>query len=248
MKTVICHFYNEEYLLPFWLNHHKKIFDYGVMINYNSTDNSVKIINEICPEWKIINTRNEFFSALEIDREIEDIELTIDGWKICLNITEFILGDFAELDTINLDSILIPCCVMIESDTEKLLPVYLDLPIMKQRRQGLSPYDSESNFKWRRARNLHKNTTTYPIGRHYESYNTNNFLILWYGWSPFNDEIIKRKLQIQNKIPQLDRTNSWGIQHITDEISLISDYNKFKENTTYLGDIIDKFYNLTFNK
>ena len=108
MKTVICHFYNESYLLPFWLKHHKKIFDNGIMINYQSTDDSVKIINEICPDWKIIDTKNDFFGAEAIDREVESIESSIDGWKICLNITEFILGDFSKLDTYIDNSLLIP--------------------------------------------------------------------------------------------------------------------------------------------
>lgn len=34
--TVLMHIYNEEYLLPFWLNHHKNIFDHGVIVNYDS--------------------------------------------------------------------------------------------------------------------------------------------------------------------------------------------------------------------
>jgi hypothetical protein len=62
-KTIICHFYNEEYLLPWWLNHHKKIFNDGLMINYGSTDRSVELIKQICPTWKIVDTKNEYFGA-----------------------------------------------------------------------------------------------------------------------------------------------------------------------------------------
>jgi len=36
---LFSHIYNEEYLLPFWLKHHKKIFDHGVIIDNFSTDN-----------------------------------------------------------------------------------------------------------------------------------------------------------------------------------------------------------------
>ena len=46
MKSIISHFYNEEYLLPWWLNHHKKYFDYGLMIDYNSPDISVEVIKD----------------------------------------------------------------------------------------------------------------------------------------------------------------------------------------------------------
>ena len=45
-KTVLCHFYNEEWILPFWLKHHREIFDHGIMIDYNSTDRSVEIIRD----------------------------------------------------------------------------------------------------------------------------------------------------------------------------------------------------------
>jgi hypothetical protein len=63
MLTIISHFYNEEYLLPWWLEHHKKIAPFGVMIDYHSTDRSVEIIKSICPHWEIRTTRNESFDA-----------------------------------------------------------------------------------------------------------------------------------------------------------------------------------------
>ena len=60
-KTVLTHFYNEEYLLPWWLDHHKKYFDHGILIDYASTDKSVEIIKEICPTWTEVKSKNEFF-------------------------------------------------------------------------------------------------------------------------------------------------------------------------------------------
>ena len=95
MKSIISHFYNEEYLLPWWLNHHKKYFDYGLMINYASTDRSVEIINKICPDWKVVDSVNKEFGAKECGDEVEYYEKRISGWKICLTITEFIVGDFS---------------------------------------------------------------------------------------------------------------------------------------------------------
>ena len=73
-KTIVSHFYNEEYLLPWWLSHHKNHFDYGIMIDYNSTDKSKEIIEEICPHWKIVKTKNEYFDSDIIDREVEEYE------------------------------------------------------------------------------------------------------------------------------------------------------------------------------
>ena len=76
MKIVLCHFFNEEHLLPWWLDHHKKIFDHGIMINYHSTDRSCEIIKEICPTWQIRPSRNEYFHPKDIDAEVMDIEAT----------------------------------------------------------------------------------------------------------------------------------------------------------------------------
>ncbi len=38
--TLVSHIFNEEYLIPFWLNHHKTMFDQIIIIDYNSTDKS----------------------------------------------------------------------------------------------------------------------------------------------------------------------------------------------------------------
>ena len=47
--TIIGTFYNEEYLLPYWLKHHTRLFDHGILINWGSTDNSVEIIKRYAP-------------------------------------------------------------------------------------------------------------------------------------------------------------------------------------------------------
>ena len=94
--TVISHIFNEEYLLPFWLSYHKDIFSDGYIIDYYSTDRSVEIINKICPTWKIIKTKNidingkPVFQSNLIDLEVIEIEKEINGYKICLNTTEFL--------------------------------------------------------------------------------------------------------------------------------------------------------------
>ena len=89
-STLLTNVFNEEYLLPFWLHHHKDMFDEIIVIDYNSTDKSMEICKKICPECKIIKTRNEYFDAQEIDKEFMDIENTIEGIKIVLNTTEFL--------------------------------------------------------------------------------------------------------------------------------------------------------------
>ena len=89
--TLITHMYNEEYLLPFWLINHKDMFDNIIIIDYNSTDRSLEICKKICPNCKVIPSINEYFDAQEIDREVMDIERSIDGIKIVLNVTEFLI-------------------------------------------------------------------------------------------------------------------------------------------------------------
>ena len=97
-KTVVSHFYNEEHLLPWWLRQHKQIFDHGIMIDYASNDRSVEIIKEICPTWEIRPSRNEYFDPGPIDQEVMDIERELTGWRIALNVTEFLYGNLDLLD------------------------------------------------------------------------------------------------------------------------------------------------------
>jgi len=43
--TLLTNVFNEEYLLPFFLHHHKKMFDEIIVIDYNSTDKSIGIVD-----------------------------------------------------------------------------------------------------------------------------------------------------------------------------------------------------------
>jgi hypothetical protein len=67
---LFAHFRNEEYLLPWWCEHHKNKFDGATLINYHSTDRSVEIIKDICPKWKIVDTENSHFVFKPTDQEI----------------------------------------------------------------------------------------------------------------------------------------------------------------------------------
>ena len=82
-KTVLSHIYNEEYLLPLWLNHHKKHFDHGIIIDYNSTDHSVEIIREICPTWEVHTSKNRDFDARLCDAEIITPKSAFDSATRC---------------------------------------------------------------------------------------------------------------------------------------------------------------------
>lgn len=109
------------------------MFDHGIMINYNSTDSSVEIIKNICPDWTIIDSRNETFSAAEVDQEVMDIESNIKGWKIALNTTEFLVGNFSNLNDESIPrEIYVPCFYFIDNleyrnDIDDNIPLYEQL-------------------------------------------------------------------------------------------------------------------------
>lgn len=212
-KTVISAFRNEEYLLPWWLKHHKKMFDHGIMINCDSNDNSVNIIKDICPDWEIRDSIFDVFGAYQNDIEVEEIEKSVVGWRIFLNTTEFLMGDMSLLDKQSNPHPIgyqIPAMVMVDNEPDNLPDQKRD--IIDQKRYGI--HYNEDGFRIRRARLLHdKDGHKYTLGRHYEPYNTEDFILLWYGWSPFNEETIKRKVNIQNRIPKEDFSRGFSLEH-----------------------------------
>lgn len=120
-KTIIAHFYNEEYLLPYWLEHHKNKFDHGVMINHGSNDKSIEIIKNLVPNWEIVNSELKYFDAYLTDFEVQKIEENIAGWKICLNISEFLVGDLdKELNSCDVKEITIPAIIMTDIDNKEI--------------------------------------------------------------------------------------------------------------------------------
>lgn len=211
MKSVICHFYNEEYLLPWWLNHHKKYFDYGLMINYASTDRSVEIIKEICPDWQVVDSVNPEFDAAECDNEIEYYEEQIPGWKIVLNVTEFLVGKYSLLtDEKSPKKIFIPSFYFVDESDNTV--VESNIPLYEQLSNGI---DFVDNPMIRKLRCLHNHQIKYVPGRHFSNFDdaTDDFVIFNYGFSPMNEDLISRKLQIQYRIPESDKRKNWGSEH-----------------------------------
>src|SRR5262249_3041033 len=76
-----------------WLRHHTRLFDHGVLIDYRSSDRSLEIIRELAPGWEVRPSRNEKFHSVSIDTEVMDVEKEFPGWKMCLNVTEFVMHD-----------------------------------------------------------------------------------------------------------------------------------------------------------
>jgi len=241
MKTVLSHFYNEEYLLPWWLNHHKKYFDHGIMVDYNSTDNSKKIIKEICPTWEIIDSKNKFFDAFLVDAEIEELESKIEGWRIVLNITEFLIGDFNLLNNEMNEDVLIRSYLMVDHLENKFKEPDKEKDLILQRYYGI---DDDYIIHFRRLRRLSKFSKKYPTGRHFDGHHSNNFLILWYGFSPMTDEFLKRKIQIQKNIPKSNINLRLGLHHIT---NVDDQMNQFRNWQPQTKNLLNSYKNLIKN-
>lgn len=253
MLTLISHIFNESTLLPYWLKHHVELFDEGIIVDYKSTDDSLDIVRELAPHWKIITSKNEYFDALLIDQEIMEIERRISSWKMVLNTTEFLLKKNLKEYIQSFDNsygkimggIRTNGVIMVDSKEEKDMPLSPEslifqkhfgffetekVPIVTRK----NPYITSG---CKRQRLIHKYPDgKYGNGRHTTSrynYFDCNLILLWFGLSPY-DLNKKRRLQIFEKMSERDKNNGKGIWTITNEEEFDHYYNCMLE---YSGDL-----------
>jgi hypothetical protein len=227
--TLISHFWNEEFLLPYWLRHHSSLFDHGVLLDYGSSDRSVALIRELAPGWEIRPSKNEWFDARDADAEVMAAEREFAGWKMVLNTTEFLLADdlpqyLGRLEQEQpqvagvwpFDFTLVD--PLAERDREvTAAPLYL------QKRWG---YHSGGS----RSRLLHRCPDgRYDTGRHSSPLVgktlVDGLFIVWLGWCPMR-YVKKRKLQIQERISPRDRAAGLGRHHLMSEAELEGAYRR----------------------
>ena len=91
--TILTHIHNEEFFLPYWLRHHRRLFDHGVLVDRGSTDRSLEIVRELAPGWEIVESRTGLIDSRDCDREMMEIEAGYDGWKVILTATEFLFHE-----------------------------------------------------------------------------------------------------------------------------------------------------------
>lgn len=222
MITVISHIYNEEYLLPFWLEYHSKIFDHGIIINYLSTDNSYDIIKKFCPTWTVLKTRNvnengtPNFDAELNDLEVMDIEKTVSGYKICLTTTEFIM--FKNRDEF-IHSLVANTCYPIYSYSvgctkpkffpKNTLEFFSNISICADLGRGFRYLHSEPSLQYLHGRH------EYIRGEVKEDRRSDVVLLRVTDY-PSNYQMLNRRLQIQNNMPESDKNKGRGFQHIGD--------------------------------
>jgi len=219
-RVVISHFYNEAYLLPWWLEHHKKIFDFGIMIDYDSTDGSADIVRSICPDWAVVKSIHADFNAADLDQQVLGYEREMIGWRIALTSTEFLIGDVAGL-TSNLDypdsnnsqdpkmiNHLIPVNQMFDWNPQGTLDK--QIPFFKQVTTGID----YRVHPVRGCRSLHNHRfRSYTLGRHFHGHTTTDACILHTANCISSPEMLARRLQIQHRIPFGDKARNAGWQH-----------------------------------
>jgi hypothetical protein len=218
MKTVITHFYNEEHLLPWWLEHHKKIFDFGVLIDYGSTDRSVEICKEICPHWQIMPSYNTHFDAISCDQEVMFYEKQLQGWRIALTTAEFLVGDVNSLMNAQTDrqQHIIPGIRFTKWDPCGTLD--RTKPLWEQVHTGISYYDNPIAHQGRSLHNY--NDIIYDTGRHHWPPTTEDAMIFHYANAIVGKEMVQRRLQIQYKVSPTDIEKGIGNHHYIDKNGL----------------------------
>lgn len=224
MRTVLTHFYNEEYLLPLWLEHHRKYFDFGILIDYASTDRSVEIIRDICPHWQVFPSTNSYFDAAKCDNEVEFYERQLPGWRIALTVTEFLVGDIDKLsvDTTARMQWYIPGIRFTEWNPNGILDI--NKPLWDQLKKGI---DYRTNPLAHQCRSYHNfKDIKYTPGRHVSPYNTEDACIFHYAHCIVGDPMVKRRLQIQTKVPESDKLKGLGSHHYFDSNGM--DIHKLK--------------------
>lgn len=210
MRTIITHFYNEEFLLPLWLKHHKQYFDHGVLIDYGSTDNSVEIIKKICPTWQIFSSLHEVFDHELCDNEVMFFERQFQGWRISIPVTEFIVGDVDALTQISDEKkqILIPVIVFASYDPDGVISN--KKPLWEQTTMAI-PHEREYI-----NRSIHNfNDITYPGGRHFWGLgDTQDAMIFKFSSCLIGKDMIDRRLQMYKKISEKDKILGYASQHM----------------------------------
>ncbi len=255
MRTVICHFFNEAYLLPWWLKHHLALFDYGIMIDHGSTDSSAEIVRELAPHWRLVRSRLTRFDAYLTDFEVMSYEQELPGWKMALNVTEFVMPvvplDVIELELTRLGRV--GCAasgmLVVDHQPEVLPSINLSLPLQKhwgvddnaelqpnlRVARGLPLYPYRNRFFHRSAVGMY-----YP-GRHKSFHPDSEFrlldlMVFYFGYAPWNENVLRRKTQIAAKLNPEDLQRGWGAQHLKKSDELQREYKLIREYATDLHD------------
>jgi hypothetical protein len=228
--TLLCHAYNEAYLMEAWVRHHLPLCDHAIIIDYASTDGTPEIVRDLAPQWTVVQSRNAVFRAADVDREVMQYEQGIAGWKLALNVTEFapslrpVIAQ-VERDHPGIQALGLPAFVMVEDG-----PLPEPGALVQACHHGYADDPDGSPPNSRKFRYLHKAPHgNYAIGRHGVSIpgiaHQYDVRILWWGFAPMAEQR-RRKLQVQTRIPEDDRVIGHGRQHLVDAEAIEQQYQE----------------------
>lgn len=221
----ISHVWQEELLLPGWIDWHKNLFDSMTIINHGGDTEA--IVKRLAPtSWKVIPSRLEWFDAAQNDHEVSEVEASLptspEDWKICLNTTEMIFTPgFRE--KLQLSTLQAPHIQAFGSRSVSLVDI--------EPNDSLSPLDRHHGYidyergvigsrRWRYVHN--QDYGHYQLGRHgvdLPATEMPDWLLLYWQLAPY-PLCRDRKKNIKNRIPPEHFQIGWGIQHNIDDDGL----------------------------
>lgn len=219
--VLFSHFYNEELLMPFWIDQHRHMFDDAMLVDFGSTDRSVDILRERAPAgWKVYHWGNNFdFAKFRTEFMIKE-KLFPGAWKIFLTTTEFLAHD--DLCTL-LQHASVPSAfrfrsyVMVGDDSQSLVE---NVPLLQQRslytvaplthevfHVSAEHFNASSGINKYYSRIMHSfDSMEYRVGVHdrinmpVDNFSDEGFIVK-FAFTPW-PEVIDRKIQIASRIPQ----------------------------------------------
>ena len=182
-----------------------------------------------------------------------DVERELSGWKIALNTTEFFCCSdvdqlLRDLSRKLVSGAYIQGVVMADRPETKDRPLSQSLPLVTQRTDGYyeSDFPTGVDGSLARSRLLHRRADgAYHVGRH-TSFRYRivrhppQALVLWYAFSPWTPQTVARKVQIQQRIPGMEKSGRggaavFGSQHLVDEAQLNATWKEAAGNARDLS-------------
>ena len=218
--VVINHFYNEQFLMPYWLDHYLRIADHIVMLDYDSNDNSSEIINTLGQGKCEVRNMGSRFDSREVELAIQQVEKEFpDAWKATVNTTEFLVCPFLRELLRKTPHRAIEFSNYIMVDMKEDSPLDSSKPLLLQRPYGYKDVgrDRGGNRYLHSGRpdeigdgksvyGLGRDTCTLPIAKPV------GYFLAWWGFSPW-PQSIPRKLQMQQRLSDTDKNKGYGRQH-----------------------------------
>eukprot|EP00877_Chromochloris_zofingiensis_P006407 jgi/Chrzof1/2019/UNPLg00674.t1 len=216
--VLITHFFNEEWLLPWWIRHHAPMCDFAILIDYNSTDKSLDIIRREAPNtWQVVQSQNRMFGAVAVDREVEKYEaLYPNAWKIALTLSEFLVHPNLRQSLADHNTTMafrFRSFFMVGDDSA---PLQRFTSLVKQRSRYASSSSNMLHGDTYASRFIHNHARlSYSPGRH-------SIPVPW-EWSMVGfvakfiytpwPQIVNRQVQFSVRIPDSDSNHGMGNQH-----------------------------------